>query len=311
MALKILLTGGAGYIGTSLIPLLLMQGHKVRVLDKLVYGGESLVPYFIEPNFEFIRGDILDERTVRDALRGVDVVVHLAAIVGYPACKKNPQLAFDVNVTGTEVVGRNLEKGQVVIFASTGSNYGAIVGQVCTEETPVNPLTIYGETKTKAEQFLLERCDAIAFRFATAFGLSPRLRLDLLINDFVYQALKRKNLIVYEKTFKRTFIHVRDIARAFLFALDNVDRMVHNVYNVGSDGMNYSKEEIAQLIKQKIDFYLHFADVGTDEDQRNYEVSYRKLNALGYTTTIGIENGIDELIRGLQLIDVRNPYSNV
>lgn len=309
--MKVLVTGGAGYVGSTLVGMLLEKGHKVRVLDKLLFGGESLLSYFINPNFEFVRGDILDEGLVKKTTRDVDVVIHLAAIVGYPACKQNPALAKEINVQGAINVGKNLSKQQRVLYASTGSNYGVVVGEICTEETPLNPLTIYGETKTAAERYLMEHCATVGYRFATAFGVSPRMRLDLLINDFVFQALKRKNLIIYEKAFKRTFIHVRDMGRSFLFALDNLEKMKGGIYNVGSDTMNYSKEEIANIVKKHFDFYLHFADVGKDEDQRNYEVSYKKINALGYQTSISVEEGIGELIRGYSVIDVRNPYSNV
>lgn len=309
--MKILVTGGAGYVGSALLPELLKANHQVKVLDNLMFGGHTLLGYFANPNFEFVKGDILDEKTVRDCVKDVDAIIHLAAIVGYPACKKDPKLAEDVNVFGSRIIDRVRSRSQTVLFASTGSNYGALVGDICTEETPLNPLTIYGKTKTQAEQSFLDTGSAICYRFATAFGLAPRLRLDLLVNDFVYKALKERNLIIYEKTFKRTFIHVRDMARSFMFALENMDNMMDNVYNVGSEKMNYSKEEVAQLIKQKIEYYLHFADIGKDEDQRNYEVSYKKINKLGFETTIDLEQGIDELIKGFSLIEVRNPYSNV
>ncbi len=309
--MKLLVTGGAGYVGSVLIPRLLNAGHHVRVLDNLMYGGASLLPHFSDPKFEFLKGNILDEARVRQATRGVDAIIHLAAIVGYPACKKNEQLAYDVNYIGTKIVEKNRDRNQLLIYASTGSNYGAVVGQVCTEETALNPLTIYGTTKTQAERHLLNSPNTICYRYATAFGVSPRMRLDLLINDFVYQAVKVRNLIVYERTFKRTFIHVIDMARSFIFALENADRMIGQVYNVGSEQMNYSKEQIAELVRRKVDFYLHYADVGKDEDQRNYEVSYAKINALGFYTTISVEDGVDELIRAYETIDIRNPLSNV
>ncbi len=309
--MKLLVTGGAGYVGTVLIPRLLSAGHHVRVLDCLMYGGQALLPFFSDPRFEFIKGNILDENAVRQAVKGVDAIIHLAAIVGYPACKKNEQLAHDVNYIGTKIVEKNRDRSQVLVYASTGSNYGAVVGQMCTEETPLNPLTIYGTTKTQAEQHLLNSPHTICYRYATAFGVSARMRLDLLINDFVYQAVKARNLIVYERSFKRTFIHVIDMARSFMFALENAAGMTGNVYNVGSEHMNYSKEDVANLLQQKFDFYLHYADVGKDEDQRNYEVSYAKINALGYHTTVSIEAGIDELIKAYQVVDVKNPYANV
>lgn len=309
--MKLLITGGAGYVGSVLIPRLLAAGHHVRVLDNLMFGGHALLPFFGDARFEFQKGSILDENAVRQAVQGVDAIVHLAAIVGYPACKKHEQLAHDVNVIGTKIIEKARDRNQLIVYASTGSNYGAVVGQVCTETTPLNPLTIYGTTKTQAETHLLNSPNTICYRFATAFGVSPRMRLDLLINDFVYQAVKTRNLIIYEKSFKRTFIHVIDMARSFMFALENNERMIGEVYNVGSENMNYSKEDIANVVREKVDFYLHFADVGKDEDQRNYEVSYAKINGLGYRTSISVEDGIAELIKAYQVIDVKNPYANV
>ncbi|MFH1862096.1 MAG: SDR family oxidoreductase, partial [bacterium] len=240
----------------------------------------------------------------------MDAIVHLAAIVGFPACKKNPQLAEEINHQAT-VLLEGLRHDHPVVYASTGSNYGALIGDVCTEETPLNPLTIYGTTKTEAEQYLLKRGNVVAYRYATAFGAAPRLRLDLLINDFVYQAVKNRNLIIYEKSFKRTFIHVRDIALSMVYALENFNRMRDQVYNVGSNDMNFSKEEIALMIKKRFDFYLHFAEIGKDEDQRNYEVSYEKINQVGFRTTVGIDEGVDELIRVMDVITVVNEFSNV
>ncbi|MDQ7825275.1 MAG: NAD(P)-dependent oxidoreductase [Candidatus Eremiobacteraeota bacterium] len=309
--MKILVTGGAGYVGCALIPLLLEKGHSVRVLDSLIHGGRGLLPLFSHRKFEFLRGDIRDREKLKESLGGIDIIIHLAAIVGYPACKKSPQLAEDINFHGTVLLERTRDHRVPIIFASTGSNYGAIIGEICKEETLLSPLTIYGKTKTDAENHLMHSKNTICMRFATAFGISNRLRLDLLINDFVYQAKKIRNLIIYEKSFRRTFIHVRDMARAFMFAVDHYEKVKDDVYNVGSEKMNLSKEEVAMLIRKKIDFYLHFADVGKDEDQRNYEVCYDKISTAGYTTTISVEEGIDELIKAMDVIDISNEFSNV
>jgi nucleoside-diphosphate-sugar epimerase len=306
----ILVTGGAGYIGSVLVPMLLERDYKVRVLDNLMYGGKSLLSCFSSNQFEFVRGDVRKVEDIRPALDGMDAVVHLAAIVGFPACKKSPQLAQEINQDAT-ILMEGLRHDRPMIFASTGSNYGALVGDACTEETPLNPLTIYGKTKTAAEAYLLDRGNVVAYRYATAFGVAPRLRLDLLINDFAYQAVKNRNLIIYEKSFKRTFIHVRDIALSMIYALENFHSMRDQVYNVGSNDMNFSKEDIALMIKQRIDYYLHFAEIGKDEDQRNYEVSYEKINKAGFYTTIGIDEGIDELLSVMDVIDVVNEFSNV
>lgn len=309
--MKILVTGGAGYVGSTLVPLLLREGHEVRVLDSLCYGGMGVLPLFGIPTFDFIRGDVCDPATLKRALRGAELIVHLAAVVGYPACKRDPDLAVKVNLEATRLLNALREPDQKAIFASTGSNYGAVVGELCTEETPLRPLSLYGETKTKAEQELLRGGNVVVYRFATAFGVSPRMRLDLLINDFVYSAVRNRNLLVYESTFKRTFIHVRDMARAFLFAVDNFAAMRDQAFNVGTESNNFSKRDIAHLIQRHTDYYLHFADVGSDEDQRNYEVSYRKLEATGFRCLTAVEDGIRELIAAASALDVQNPYANV
>lgn len=309
--MKILVTGGAGYIGSVLTPLLLENGYKVRVFDSLMHGGHTLLPFMRHRNFEFVKGDIRDRQAVVDALRGCDAVVHLAAIVGFPACRKYPDLAQTTNVDGSQVVGRAAGPERLMLFGSTGSNYGALVDEVCTEETPLNPLSHYGKTKTEAERFLLESCSTIAFRFATAFGVSPRLRLDLLVNEFVYSAVKLKYLVVYEQHFMRTFIHVYDIARSFLFALEHADRMRGEVYNVGCESMNYSKRDLCELIREQVDYYIHYAEVGQDADKRNYVVSYKKIGKLGYHTTIGLQEGIRELVRAMDAVEIRSPYSNI
>lgn len=309
--MRVLVTGGAGYVGSVLVPELLKRQYKVRVLDNLMYGGQGLVPCFFDHNLEMIRGDVRDKTTVENALRGVDVIIHLAAIVGYPACKKSPDLARTVNYEATLQLEKLRDKKVPILFGSTGSNYGAVIGELCTEETPLNPISLYGETKTKAESYLLGCENVVCYRFATAFGASNRMRLDLLINDFVYQAVRNRNVTVYEKSFKRTFIHVRDMVQSFLFAIDHFDRIKNSVYNVGSETMNYSKEEIAVLLKRKVDYYLHFAEIGSDEDKRNYEVSYKKMNATGFQTTISLEEGMDELVHVSQVLDIHHPYSNV
>jgi nucleoside-diphosphate-sugar epimerase len=310
-AMKILVTGGAGYIGSVLVPMLLRRDHHVRVLDTLMYGGHSLLPHFRHPNFEFTKGDVRDPQTVEKAVADCDLVIHLAAIVGFPACRKYPDLAQTINVEGTKVVGRAAGPDRLILLGSTGSNYGALVDEVCTEDTPLNPLSLYGKTKTTAEQYLRENNRTIAYRFATAFGSSPRLRLDLLVNDFVHKAVSESYLVVYEPHFMRTFIHVHDIARSFLFAIENAERMAGQVYNIGSAEMNYSKAEVCEKIKEQIPYYLHYADVGEDQDKRNYHVSYEKINQLGYETTISLEEGISELVRTMAIVDGENPYTNV
>ena len=308
---NILITGGAGYVGSTLISVLLEKNYNVVVYDCLNHGGDSIIPFIGKKNFTFIKGDVRDFNNLKKYVNKADSVIHLAAIVGFPACRQNPTLANEVNVNGTENLIKSLSKNQLIVSASTGSNYGDLTEEICTEETPLKPLSIYGVTKTKSEEMLHNTGQAINYRYATAFGLSPRLRLDLLINDFVYHAVKIKNLIIYEKHFYRTFIHVYDMAKSILFALENNDKMIGNIYNVGSEKMNFTKEQIALKIKEKIDFYLHFAEIGEDPDKRNYYVSYKKIKALGYETTIDVDQGIDELIQAMELINITSKYTNV
>jgi len=307
--MNILITGGAGYVGTSLIPILLEKKYHVRVFDNLTFGGDSLLPFFRNKFFSFIKGDIRDRKLISDEIANADIIIHLAAIVGFPACRKDPELAKAVNVEGTKNIAAACSASQLILYGSTGSNYGS-VSEVCTEETPLNPLSLYGQTKTLAEKIILENCNAIAWRFATAYGVSHRLRLDLLINDFTYKAVKEGYLVVYEKHFMRTFIHVHDMGRVFLFGIDNQDKMVGKVYNVGSEKQNYSKEYICELIKKETNAYIHYADVGEDADKRNYVVSYKKINDLGYFTKISVQEGIKELVNVCKVIEFRNPYSN-
>ena len=306
---KILVTGGAGYVGTCTVDALLKNGYQVRVLDSLRFGGHGLLPFFQNKNFEFIKGDIRDKKIVQAAMKDVDVVIHLASIVGFPACRKDPELSREINVGGTENIVEEAA-GRPVLFASTGSNYGKMLEKICTETVPLNPLTDYARQKSEAEEIIKKNREFVIYRFATAFGVSPRMRLDLLPNDFTYRAVRDKSLIVYEKSFMRTFIHVRDMADSFVFALANYDKMRGEIYNVGDNQMNYSKEGICNLIRQKVDYYLHFADIGHDLDQRDYMVSYDKVHAVGFKPQISMEQGIDELINVSQLIEVQNPHYN-
>ncbi len=309
--MRILVTGGAGYVGSSLVPALLEQGHRVRVLDSLKFGGHGLLPCCSHRHFEMLKGDVCDEAAMAKALEGVDAIVHLAAIVGYPACKKEPQVAHTTNVEGTATLLRLRKPDQRVLYASTGSIYGSVPDYVCNENTPRAPITLYGETKGKAEEMVLNAGNSVAYRFATAFGVSNRMRLDLMPNDFTYQAVKNRNLIVYEGGFKRTFVHVRDMARSFIFALERWDDVKDDVYNVGHESMNFTKEDVARKIMKFVDYYLHFAEVGNDADQRNYEVSYEKIRQKGFEVTIDLERGIEELVSAARLIEFQNPFANV
>lgn len=310
--MKILITGGAGYVGSVLVGKLLEKNIKVCVVDNLMYdNGFTLIPHFNNPKFQFIKGDVRDKSLMKDLVHNFEFVIHLAAIVGFPACRKNPQLAREVNVHSTKHISSLLSPEQGVVYASTGSNYGIIENQICTEETPLNPISLYGKTKTKAEEIFLNENGAVAYRFATAFGLSPRMRLDLLINDFVYQAINNKTLVMFEKSFKRTFVHVNDMADSITYAIENYDSMRNDTYNVGGDFNNFNKEEIALMIKERVDYYLHFAEIGEDEDKRNYEVSYKKINDKGFHIKTSVQDGINELIKAVPALDSRSKYKNV
>jgi len=307
---KVVVTGGAGFVGSVVVRWLLATGYRVHVIDNLTYGGQPLLPLFLHPRFSLTEMDILDAPRLEQELRDADAVVHLAALVGYPICKKLPDLARLVNIDGTRNVVHAMRPETPLIFASTGSNYGEVEG-VCTEDTPLNPLSLYGEVKTIAEGMCMARPNSISFRFATAFGLSPRLRLDLMINDFTYQALVNRYLLVYEKHFRRTFIHVQDMARAVCHALAHFDAMKDGVYNVGHESLNFTKEDITGLLQKRLQFVLYFADIGKDEDQRDYAVSYDRIRRTGFTTVIDMDRGLDELIRGLRFVRIKNPHSNV
>jgi nucleoside-diphosphate-sugar epimerase len=326
---NVLVTGGAGYIGSTLVPMLLEKNYNVTIVDKLLYennhqffltpvGGTTLLRH---PNFKkFIKGDIRDIKIVEEALEGQDFVIHLAAIVGAPACNKNPELARTTHIDGTKNILDSMNSQQKLVYASTGSNYGKVDG-ICHEDTPLNPLTLYGITKTEAEKMILDS-GHVGYRFATAFGLSPRLRMDLLINDFSHRMTKGRHLDVYEAGAKRTFIHVFDISRALIFALENYDDMAGQVYNAGDEIMNISKGGAAELIKTAIEkkcggtvnLWTEEGDSRFDPDKRDYEVSYAKIQSVanGFKTTVSLSDGIDELIEYYaKAFELKNPYSNV
>lgn len=306
----IVVTGGAGYIGSMLIPRLLARGYRVRCVDNLMYGAQPILHHFLHPRFSFAEVDITDAKALAPAVRDADAVVHLAALVGYPLCKKMPRRAVEVNVDGTRNLLDALRPETRLLYGSTGSNYGEVEG-ICTEDTPLNPLSLYGETKTLAESMCRSRGRCVAMRFATAFGLAPRIRLDLMINDFAWQAIHNRYMVVYERHFRRTFIHVSDIARAFLHMIDRWDQLEHDIYNVGHDSMNFTKEDIVRLLQDRVEFLVHFAEIGSDDDKRDYAVDYSRIRASGYEITIDIDRGLGELVHGLPLLRIRNPYSNV
>lgn len=306
--MNILITGGAGYIGTLLIPELLKRDCNITVYDSFMWGIKPMLSFAVDKRLSIITGDVRDEAKLCKAVQKADLIIHLAAIVGYPACAADPSRAVSINVDGTRNVVRNISPNQRLIFASTGSTYGKVDG-ICTEDTPIAPLTLYGSTKSEAEKLIID-CGGVSLRFATVFGISPRLRLDLLINDFCYQAIHQKQIVLYEGHFRRTFLHCRDAALSYLFAIDNYEKMTGASFNIGDNSMNFTKRDIAHIIKEKIDYYLYEADFGEDLDKRDYEVSYEKINQLGYETLIGIHEGIDELIKILTHIYITNEWRN-
>ncbi len=284
-----------------------MENHKIRVLDNLTYGYDGIIPYINNPYFKFIKGDIRDNKILKNSLKNIDFVIHLAAIVGYPACKSKPILANEINYFGT----KNLVKQSKVpiIFASTGSNYGNVIG-VCNEKNTLNPLTEYGQTKVKAEQEIQKCSNFIIYRFSTGFGLSPRIRLDLLVNDFLFRAMKDKELIIYEKDYWRSFIHVKDMAHSLIFAIQNFDKMNGEIFNVGSKELCLTKEDVAMKIRKYVDYYLKFAEFGKDPDMRNYKVSFNKIKSLGFKVRYSLDYGLREMVKAFEFIEEKECYYN-
>jgi nucleoside-diphosphate-sugar epimerase len=299
--MRVLVTGRAGYIGTTLVHLLLAKGYQFTVLDTLDFGIEPLVPFFRQPCFSFVQASVLDRPALGQAAADCDAIVHLAAVSGGPACERDPERARAVNEGGTEAVASITGKNRPLLFASSGSCYGAVSDGICTEDTPLRPLSLYGRTKAVGEAIVREHCSAVICRFATGYGVSPRMRTELVINSFVLAALKEPKLIVFQPLARPTFIHVEDIACAILFALENVERMTGNTYNVGDERQNLTKQQVVELIKRRVPALRVDYDLQTtDLDRRDYAVSYERIKSLGFKTRISVEAGIDELIRALR-----------
>lgn len=309
---KILVTGGAGYLGSVLCEHLLDAGYQVIALDNLLYKQRTLFHLCQNSNFEFVFGDVRNKELMSQLLEDADVIIPLAAIVGALACDLDPQLATSVNLDAIKLLNRLRSKHQLVIYPTTNSGYGTKSGDVfCTEETPLEPISLYGQTKSDAEKELLSSPNTISLRLATVFGMSPRMRLDLLVNHFVYAALIDGYIVIFEKDFKRNFIHIRDAADCFIFCIENSKKMVGKPYNVGLDSANLSKEELALKIKEHLpNFYIHFAQIGSDPDKRNYIVSNQRLREAGFEAKRSLDEGIKELIKGCQLIR-RFEYKNI
>jgi len=310
--MRILVTGGAGYIGSVLVPILLGKGHQVTVLDNLMFGQSSLLDCCIEDGFSVVCGDCRDERILRDLMKNHDLIIPLAAMVGAPLCDRDQVAARSVNLDAVKTLLSLRSKEQRILFPNTNSGYGiGEQGAHCDEESPLNPISLYGRTKVDAEQAILEKGNAVCFRLATVFGMSPRMRLDLLVNDFVYRALHDRTVVVFEGHFKRNFIHICDVARAFVYALDEFSQMKDQVYNVGLDDVNLSKLELCSKIKEHLpDFIYMEAPIGEDPDKRDYIVSNARIRDKGFAPRYSLDDGIRELIKGFTIIR-NSQYSNV
>jgi nucleoside-diphosphate-sugar epimerase len=310
--MKILVTGGAGYLGAVLCEHLLNAGYRVTVIDNLMYQQHSLFHFCANPNFEFVLGDVRDDTLMRGLVKEADALIPLAAVVGAPACDRDPWLARSVNLEAVRLLNRLRSPSQLVIFPTTNSGYGTKSADAyCTEDTPLEPISVYGQTKVQAEADLLDSPNVITLRLATVFGMSPRMRLDLLVNHFVYAATADGHIVIFEKDFKRNYIHIRDVADCFVHCVENADRMVGLPYNAGLDAANLSKEELARKIKEYVPgFYIHFASVGTDPDRRNYIVSNQRLSDAGFKARRSLDEGIRELLKGYRMMG-RGPLMNV
>lgn len=307
---RVVLFGGAGYLGSTLTNLLLKKPYNVRVVDNFHKGTcDTLIPFIPNNNFEFMFGDVTNPEDVKRALDGADAVVNMAAIVGFPACSRNPSLAKLVNVGGAETIMKHKPAETPLIFTSTGSVYGAL-GELCTELSPANPPTIYGQTKLEAEEIFLSGENTIVHRYATAFGVGfNSTRVNLLVNTLVYDAVINKIITVFEGDFKRTFIHCRDICSAIDFTLKNFNRFQHRVYNVGHSALNVTKKELAINIGEQTGCLVQFAETGKDFDVRNYAVDYSRIENEGWRATVGLEEGIKELIKVTPMLTQWNRYN--
>jgi len=309
---KILVTGGAGYLGSILAPELLGKGYKVTVLDSLMHEQNPLLECCANPKFNFIKGDICDESLMAELIPQFDAILPLAAIVGAPACKMNPTVTKLVNYDAHISIINKVSPSQMIIFPTTNSGYG--IGEkdmYCTEESPLRPLSEYGKMKVEVEKALLDKGNAITYRLATVFGMSPRMRIDLLVNDFTYRAYKDRFIIIFEEHFRRNYIHIRDVAKAFIFGIKNYEKMKGEPFNVGLSSANLTKRQLCEKIKKYIpEFYIHSAPVGEDPDKRDYLVSNAKIEFLGWSPDYTLDMGIQELLKGYKILKP-NRFANI
>lgn len=312
MSYNILVTGGAGYLGSTLVPDLLQQGHNVTVLDNFMYKQASLNHVCHHPKFLVVKGDIRIESVMASLIKKADVVIPLAALVGAPMCSQDPVGATTVNHDAILLMLKLLSKHQMVLMPTTNSAYGTgDKDNFCTEESPLNPISLYAKEKVGIEKELMQRESAISFRLATVFGMSPRMRIDLLVNDFTYRAVYDRFVVLFESSFKRNYVHVRDISRVFQHGIEQFDKMKGQIYNVGLSDANVSKRELCEHIQKQVpDFVFVDAPVGKDPDQRNYIVSNAKIEATGFKPLYSLDAGISDLIKGYTMIK-NTRYGNV
>lgn len=298
------MTGGAGYIGSVLVPALLAEGHVVTVLDRFVVDDRSLLACAASPRFRAVRGDCRDADVLKQVLADQDVIIPLAAIVGAPQCDADRAGAISTNLEAIRLLCSLAAPDQRILFPTTNSGYGiGAPGEPCTEDSPLRPISLYGETKIAAEDAIMARGNALSFRLATVFGAAPRMRFDLLVNDFVFRAVHDRAIVLFESHFVRNFIHVRDVARAFLHALDRFDTMRDRIFNVGLDDANLTKRELCERIARQVpNFTWVDAPIGSDPDQRNYLVSNARLTATGFVPAFSLDDGIRELVTTCQMI---------
>ena len=302
--MKVLVTGGAGYIGSVLTMALLDTGHKVTVLDNFLRGSNSLAMCCLHPNFEVIRGDVRDYSLMRSVMSAHDAIIPLAAIVGAPACDADPMAAQTVNVGAIHTIGILAERYQKVIIPISNSGYGIGESDECTEDSPLRPVSLYGRTKVEAEEFALAH-GAVSLRFATLFGMSPRMRYDLLVNDFVRRAVTDRAIVLFEGDFRRNFLHVRDAARAFIWALEHYDEMKGRPFNVGLSDANLTKRQLCERIQKHLPkFTFVESPIGEDPDKRDYVVSNAKIEAMGFKTFFSLDDGIVEMIKGCRTLAI-------
>lgn len=312
MSFNILVTGGAGYLGSTMVPDLLDAGHKVTVLDNFMYKQASLNQVCHHHNFQVVKGDIRIESVIGPLVKMADIVIPLAALVGAPMCSQDPVGATTVNHDAIVLMLKLLSKQQMVLMPTTNSAYGTgDKNNFCTEESPLNPISLYAKEKVGIEKELMQRENAISFRLATVFGMSPRMRIDLLVNDFTHRAVHDRFVVLFESSFKRNYVHVRDVSRVFQHAIANFDKMKGQIYNVGLSDANVSKRELCEHIQKQVsDFVFLDAPIGRDPDQRNYIVSNAKIEATGFKPRYSLDMGIGDLIKGYTMIK-NTVYGNV